>query len=487
MFGEPETFEERDAVIVGAGVSGLSAARWLYKNDIKDFVLLELEQKPGGNAASGSNDVSAYPWGAHYIPTPNNNLTEYLGFLKECNVITGVNNQGLPIYNDYYICFDPEERLYINGRWQEGLVPHFGVPAKEKEQIDAFLRLMNVYRYAKGKDGKDAFAIPVDESSWDEAFTALDKISMKQWLYQQNFTSSYLVWYINYCTRDDFGTPYDKISAWMGIHYFAGRKGTGANVNYHDVLTWPQGNAWLAEQLKKDFQSQINANSMAVKIVATDNAVQINYLDVKTGKLKAIKAKYCVLAIPQFIAARLLPDDKERIQMVHKHMSYAPWMVANLKVSNLAERSGAPACWDNVLYGSNSLGYVEATHQLLQQGITKRNLTYYLPLTEFEPAEQRKIAIQRSYSEWVDLIINDLKVVHPDIAEKTEQLDIMLWGHAMIQPLPELTFGDVRKKLSMPVNNKIFFAHTDVAGISIFEEAFYQGLKAAKEIIKQKA
>jgi len=39
-------------VIVGGGVAGLSAARRLVNAGIEDFVLLELEQAPGGTARS---------------------------------------------------------------------------------------------------------------------------------------------------------------------------------------------------------------------------------------------------------------------------------------------------------------------------------------------------------------------------------------------------------------------------------------------------
>jgi len=480
-FATPSVVEDKEVVIVGGGISGLSAARYLYQSNVRDFVLMELEQQVGGNASSGSNEVSAYPWGAHYIPTPNNNLKEYLTFLESCGVITGY-DKSLPVYNDYYICFDPEERLYINGSWQEGLVPQLGVSDQDKQQLKDFFRQMETFRHAKGKDGKDAFAIPVDTSSVDDNFTRLDSFTMKQWMDEQGYTGEYIRWYLNYCCRDDFGTPYDKISAWMGIHYFAGRKGVGANVNYHDVITWPQGNGWLAEQLKKDYHPLIKTQHMVVSVKPVEDAVLVTYLDVQTNALHAIRAKHCVLAVPQFVAARLL-QDAERIQLVHGHLQYVPWLVANLKVNELTERSGMPACWDNVIYRSASLGYVEATHQLVKQESKQRNLTYYLPLTALDPVAQRKEAIKKTYSEWVDLMMDDLKLVHPDIAEKTEQLDIMLWGHAMIQPLPGLAFGQIRKQLSAPVNNRIHFAHTDIAGISIFEEAFYQGLNAAKAII----
>ena len=73
---------------------------------------------------------------------------------------------------------------------------------------------------------------------------------------------------------------------------------------------------------------------------------------------------------------------------------------------------------------------------------------------------------------------------HPNIEEAMDQADIMLWGHAMAQPLPGIIHGEVRQQLQQPIDKKIFFSHTDLAGISIFEEGFYQGINAAKQVIK---
>jgi predicted NAD/FAD-binding protein len=485
-FGNPEIIEQKDIVIIGGGVSGLSAARHLHKNGLHNFVVLDLEEKMGGNAASGNNTISGYPWGAHYIPVPNNNLKDYIGFLQDCGVVTAINENGLPVYNELYLCFDPQERLYINGKWQEGLIPQYGVPDKELAQIKRFLEKMHFYREAKGEDGKEAFAIPVNDSSSDEKYKVLDNITMRQWLLQNDYTSPYLHWYINYCTRDDFGTNYDVASGWAGIHYFASRKGKGVNAEYSDVLTWPQGNGWLVQHLQSEIKDQLQSNSLVVRVSKTDAGLEIDYYQVQQKKLQRIIAKQCIMAVPQFIAARML-NDTERMRTVHQHLDYTPWMVANFSVGNLKERSGAPASWDNVLYGSKSLGYVVATHELLQQQIPQKNLTYYLPLTDNEPLAERKMAQQRSHAEWVEIIMADLQTVHPEIREAVTEINIMIWGHAMARPLPGLVYGPVRKQLAISVEDCIHFAHTDLAGISIFEEAFYQGLNAAKNIITQLA
>lgn len=483
----PQSQRTTDVVIVGAGVSGLSAARRLQQQGVNNFMVLDLEDHAGGNAASGENKVSAYPWGAHYVPIPNNDLTDYLAFLQDCNVVTGYDEKGLPIYNDYHLCFDPEERLYLNGSWQEGLIPRNGLPAEELKQVERFLQQMEEMRYATGKDGKDAFAIPVSNSSADEQYVQLDGISMKEWLLQNNYTSTYLHWYCNYCTRDDFGTRYEEIAAWAGIHYFAARKGKAANAAHQDVLTWSQGNGWLVEQLQKTYTDKIHLGSLVTSIRETAQGVEVLYLDVASSQLHSIMAKKCIVAIPQFIAQRLLLPDAERAALIQQHFTYAPWMVANITTTALQERRGYGLCWDNVVYNAASLGYVDATHQRVQQKTPQKVLTWYLPLTQDDPLTARRKATTRTHDEWVQMILTDLTDVHEDIASTVSNIDIMVWGHGMIRPVKHFIHGGARREVGKPINDTIYFAHTDIAGISIFEEAFYQGLHAADAIAKMLA
>src|SRR5437879_10269030 len=62
-------------VIVGGGIAGLSAAWRLRKRGFTDFVLLEMNAQPGGNARWGQNEITAYPWAAHYVPVPDRKST----------------------------------------------------------------------------------------------------------------------------------------------------------------------------------------------------------------------------------------------------------------------------------------------------------------------------------------------------------------------------------------------------------------------------
>jgi hypothetical protein len=53
----------------------------------------------------------------------------------------------------------------------------------------------------------------------------------------------------------------------------------------------------------------------------------------------------------------------------------------------------------------------------------------------------------------------------------------------MISPRPDFIWSGAREKAIEPYRN-IHFAHTDLSGIALFEEAFYHGLRAAKEIVQ---
>lgn len=475
-FDTPARIEHHDVVIVGGGVAGLSAARALHQAGTP-YLVLEMHTDTGGNALAGHHAVSAYPWGAHYLPLPHPSNTDLLIFLQEAGVITGYEN-GLPVYHEYYLCFDPKERLYINHYWQDGLLPHEGVPARDRAELERFTALMHAYKIKKGNDGKDAFTIPIANSSQDPALLALDHISMAAFLQQHQFTSPYLTWYVNYCCADDYGATMADVSAWAAIHYFASRKGVAANAGADTVLTWPEGNYWLVKQLRQHVQANIRTQVLAYQVDDQGSSPWVDVYDVVQQSTVRYMAKKIILATPQFITTRLL----KRPPAEASAYQYAPWMVANLTTtSRMNERHGEGLCWDNVVYGQSALGYVHAGHQhTAAYQADKRVLTFYQPLTGSDTQTQRRLAHQRSYDDWKAMVFGSLQAPHPELAQYTEHLDVWIWGHGMIRPSPDFIWH--RTQTPAP-SQRLFFAHSDLSGISIFEEAFYQGLQAARSCI----
>ena len=479
-FPEPTATRNADIVIVGGGIAGLSAAWRLRQQGMTDFMLFELENEVGGNASSGRNTVSAYPWGAHYVPLLTAQSEYAAALFEELGIITGRDAAGLPVYNDYYLCADPRERLFMYGRWQEDLLPGIGVTDEDRRQYAAFFAAMDAFRAARGNDGRKAFAIPVDLSSADPAFRDFDRLTILDYMAAQGWNAKPLLWYVDYCCRDDYGTHAAEVSAWAGIHYFAARDGKGAGDDTQSVLTWPEGNGWIVGQLKQRLAAHLRCAQLAWRVRTEAEGITVDVYDPAADRTERISAKAAVLAVPHFVADRLLDRAPDTAH------SYAPWMVANVTLRRMPGGQGAPLCWDNVVYDSPSLGYVVATHQDLEQVPLQTVLTYYWPLCDLPPADARRQALGRGYEEWQAMVLGELLRIHPELDGFVERLDVWLWGHGMIRPTPGYIWGEARAA-SLVFQPPLFQAHSDMSGISIFEEANYRGVQAADAALRHLA
>jgi hypothetical protein len=473
-----ETLATRFA-IVGGGIAGLAAARRFERQGVHDFVLLELEHSAGGNAAAGQNSVSAYPWGAHYVPVPNEESTEVLALFEELGLIRGRAANGAPIFDEEALCADPMERLFDAGRWQEGLLPQIGISDTDRRQYDRFFARMTGFRDLRGRDGRPAFAIPLDLSSRDPELLALDRISMAEWMRAEQFDAAPLQWHVDYCCRDDYGAGIAHVSAWAGVHYFASRRGRAANADPDAVVTWPEGNGWLVRRLAEPLGARLRSASIVFNVEQTADGVVVDFFDVAHERSVRLQARGVVCAAPRFVAQRIV-----RGLPPAAGLEYSPWMVANVTLDALPGGPGAALAWDNVARDSASLGYVVATHQNVHPVPRATVITHYWPLDADNPVAERQRALSRTHCDWTDLIVADLAQIHPAIADHIRRIDVWLWGHGMIRPVPGYLWGPTRAQMQQP-HGAIVFAHSDMSGISIFEEAFTRGTHAADALLQQ--
>ncbi len=465
-FPAPTERHKVNVAIVGTGISGLSCAYHLKKAGINDIELFDLEDHLGGKSASFNKEA---PWGAHYLPLPNPENRSLINFLKEIKVITKEDHKGLN-YDELFVCSDPMEKLYIYGRLQEGLIPQEGLDQKERLEFKKFFQLMEQYKGTKGEDRKFAFDIPIAMSSSDPNYLKYDKITMEDYLLQNDLVTKPLHWYVNYCCRDDYGTTIKEISAWAGMHYFCSRRGKGINLKDESVLTWPEGNNYLANKLHEESNSPLNTDHMLYEV--RDNSLL--FFNHKKNITTEVIANHIVLALPQFIIGRILK--------VPSTFEYSPWMVANIKIK-WDERLAEALAWDNVNYHGRGLGFVVAGHQSLRRSMEENILTYYWPLTHLPPKKARNWALGRSHESWSKDILKDLTPMIFDIEDRIKSIDIWPWGHGMVRPTKGFLFGERNNVVPKPHSN-IHYAHTDLSGLSLFEEGFYQGETTSKNIIK---
>lgn len=479
-----DQWQRAGVVIVGGGIAGLSAAWRLLNAGFDDFVLLELERAPGGTARSGSSPLTAYPWGAHYLPAPMKENAALISLLEEMGVLEGRDAEGEPIVAEQFLCRDPQERVFYRGRWYEGLYLHAGASAEDTAQLEAFNAEVNRWVGWRDSKGRRAFAIPVAAGSDDAEVTALDRMSMTEWLDRRGWTSSRLRWLIDYGCRDDYGLTLDQTSAWAGLFYFCSRV-TKPGDDARPLMTWPEGNGRLVSHFYERAKSKVRLGLAVTEIVPTQrdgrSSVDVIAVDHEGQTAVGFHADRVIFAAPHFLTNYVIRDYRENPPAHVAEFGYGAWMVANLFLKDRPHDRGFPLAWDNVIYDSAGLGYVVATHQRgLGRGPTV--FTYYHPLCDPDPREARSKLLAAGRDEWADVALTDLSRAHPELRSLTERLDVMRWGHAMIRPRPGFVWSEARRAAAKPYRG-IHFANTDLSGVPLFEEAFYHGVRGAEEVL----
>jgi len=471
-------------VIVGGGVAGLTAAWHLQRSGFQDFTLIELEKAPGGTSRSGSNSSVSFPWGAHYIPAPMKENTALVSLLDEMGVIEGKDKDGEPVIAEQFLCRDPEERIFYKGRWYEGLYLHAGASADDEQQMEKFNAEVNRWVSWRDAKGRRAFTLPVSACSDDAEVTALDRISMDEWMNQRGLDSPRLRWWVNYACRDDYGMTIEQTSAWAGLFYFCARV-LKPGVESQSLITWPEGNGRLVNHLFEKTKSHIQLDRAVFEINPLSDRIEILTLDRDGQTPRGYQTRCVIFAAPQFVARYVIRPYREDPPAHIAEFQFGSWMVANLTLKDRPKPSSTrdfPLAWDNVLYESESLGYVVATHQRgLDRGPTV--FTYYYPLCDENARAARTRLLETDWRGWADVALTDLSRAHSDIRNLVERLDVMRWGHAMIRPRTGFMWGQARREAAKPFRS-IHFAHSELSGVALFEEAFDHGLRAADEVLR---
>jgi monoamine oxidase len=486
---EPAVTRRVHTLIAGGGVAGLAAARALRLRGHDDFALLELEDQPGGNARAGELGGLPCPLGAHYLPVPGDHAPHVQHLLEELGVRQRV--AGRWGYDERYLCHSPQERLYLHGHWQPGLLPVADVGEPTLAQYRRFAHLV------RQAQTHSLFTVPIQKWPLPLDQKALDAIIFSSWLSQHGLNDPYLRWYLDYCCRDEYGAGPDTVSAWAGIHYFASRHGfhapgdDSADAEAEPVLTWPEGNGWLTRRLAEPLGDRLHTGQVVLRIEPMRQGVSVLAFNTATGQLERWVARHCIVALPVLVAARVVvnasPSVGQMLAQAAQHTRYAPWVVTNWHLSEpLHDAGGAAPAWDNVVCpvpqadpaARSGLGYVDATHQRLSPAPGPTVLTHYRALGD-DPTARNALLFQ-PWTHWRDLTLAELAAAHPDLARQTTQVSVARYGHAMAMPVPDMMskiaiYRPLLKDLLLSSSSALSFAHSDWAGYSVFEEAFTLG------------
>ena len=455
--------------IVGGGIGGLSAGWRLDALGVRDWLLLELADAPGGNARSGSNDAGRFPWGAHYLPVPGPDAVHVRQLLRELGVLDASGQ-----FDERTLCHSPQERIFQHGRWHEGLEPFDALPSAERAQFARFDEMIREWRAsgafrvpsAQGHEHLSSGAMPRDAA---DAVRALDTQTADTWLRSQGLTSPALRWWVEYGTRDDYGASLAQASAWAAVHYFAARDADEAG-----PLTWPEGNGWLVQQLAARAGERIVTGAPAVHLERQG----VRWI-VRTPRVD-VTCDVVIWAAPLFVLPKVLPTVS-----LPAAMEYAPWVVANLTLRRPPSEQGAPPAWDNVIYDSPSLGYVDAGHQSLATRPDRRVWTWYHAVVDrtscgWSPMDATADVERVSRPDHRAISRAHIRILPSASSASTSGAGVMRWR----VPCRACWRGSMRCGAGLPLRS-LYCAHADLSGLSLFEEAQWHGVEAAEHAARQ--
>ncbi|WP_236580560.1 FAD-dependent oxidoreductase [Rubrivivax sp. A210] len=468
------------ALVVGAGVAGLAAARALMQAGVDDIRVFELEDQAGGNSRGHVVDGIACPLGAHYLPLPGPQAHEVADWLHEIGLLHTV--AGRTVADERHLCHSPQERLFIDGAWHEGLLPPAASGSATRAEYQRFAAAVARAQREAG------FAIPSRRAPWTDAHRRLDAQTFAQWLDGLGLRDERLRWYLDYACRDDYGAPAAEVSAWAGLHYFGSRHGfhaPGAEDGEREaVLTWPEGNAWLVRHLAAPLGERLLAARSARRVSVGRHGVELTVWNEGRGTAETWAAPAVILAVPMHVAARIVDAPPPALVVAAALITHAPWLVAHLRLdAPLLDRGvGASAAWDNVYYGGASLGYVDAGHQRMDPTPRPTVLSAYWALA----AAQRAALAAPDWRPWAQQVIAELLPLHPDLPQRLQRLDLARHGHAMAVPRPGVRGHAALVALAdAGPATRLHFAHADLSGYSVFEEAFGHGHRAGMALARQ--
>jgi protoporphyrinogen oxidase len=418
QLARPPISSRHDIVIVGGGISGLTAAYFLQPYN---FLLLEKEDHWGGNAYMEEYQGQGFATGAafDFMGSESDHLARELGLKM------------LPINNP-----DPSiiDGKWIGDTWRGGL-DQLPYPESVRESFKKFKREM----------------LALDVKSHPEH-------------YDNEPLSKYLAGHPPELTRwwdtfgpSNWGAKAAETSVFVAMSDF---RDMAAEHAPDPRVTLPGGNGAfakrLADTLLPNHRERMLAGATTIAVEPQKGGARVTYAH--QNQLKTVAAKAVIMATPKFITARLvsgLPDEQHDAMLA---MRYIPYPVVNLVFDKPVYNRG----YDTWCPGNTFTDFIVADWTVQKEpGYKSKNniLTCYTPLAE---SERRKLLGIESAQQVAASVLRDFKRLLPELDVDPVEVHLYRRGHPMFVSTPG-TYTKLIPAAKQPME-RVFFANTDSEG-----------------------
>jgi len=436
VFSLPAASAHHDIVIVGGGVSGLSAAYFLRGHD---FLLLEKEPHWGGNAYLMEYKGNAFATGAAFMTKDE---PAALSLVHEIGL------EPLPVHNRDATIIKGE---WIGNTWAEGLdkLPY---PPSVREGFKKFRR--DMLKIDLQKRGRELSNLRFSDFMKDYP------IEVKQWW--DNFGPS------------NWGAATEDTSAALGIDNM---QEIGADT-IPGFYTWPGGLGAITKKLAEILQAQsagrMTTGATAIAVVPGKSDVQVTYL--QGGEIKTVAAKAVIMAAPKFITRRIVQGLPEKQSDAMHRIRYAPYPVVNL----IFDKPVFNKSYDTWCPGNSFTDFIVADWVVRNQPgyVQKYNiLTFYTPMKE---DDRGYLLAESSTRKVAERVLRDFQKLFPGSNVDPVEVHIYRRGHPLYISTPGL-YTNVQPLARQPMD-RVFFANTDSEGP---ESTTNSGIAAAQRAVKE--
>ena len=418
QFTRPAASARHDIVIVGGGMSGLSAA-WFLRD--QDFLLLEKETHWGGNAYLEEYAGQAFATGSAYTAKSESGPKQ---LCKELGI------QPLPIADPDGLIMNGE---FVPHAWRDGL-DHLPYPKSVRESFRKFKQDMLKVDLLKRTGELDAVPLTTLLKDYAPELTA---------------------WWNTY-GPSNWGATAADTSALVGLGDFQ----DFASEEPDDRQTFPGGlgaiSRRVAERLSASHGDRMLAGATTVAVEQGKSGVTVTY--VHQGQVKAVAAKAVIMAAPKFIARRLVAGLPQAQQDAMGKLRYAPYPVVNAIFDKPVFNGG----YDTWCPGNTFTDVIVADWVIRNQpGYRQKNniLTFYTPLRE---AERARLLTEEGARDLAANVLRDWRRLLPGSNVDPVELHIYRRGHPMFMATPG-AYTKLIPAARQPME-RVFFANTDSAG-----------------------